>query len=335
VKKNIVILEAKSEYHYGKDKSRKDTTPIIEALSKDGFSVEVIFYKNSKKDEIKEYLKNSGIDALLVRVTAGTIPKVDEFFGFLDSVAKMGIKVYTDHKHMLKIDYKDILIKLKDKPYCTSDIKEYHTIEEFRKEFLKSIMSSRIRVLKRNYGSFGEDVWLVKIQDDGSVIADEAIDNKKIVYKDLIDFMRDFEKRFDYKQKKQKYIKNRATFIDMRYLSQIQKGEYRVLLVKDEIKHIIHKKPIEDSFSTSYLSGAIYETKKPQKEKWDDLKKSVADVIKDIKKEIKELPVLWSIDFIKENKKHILVEINSSCVEIDTVPEIAEDIAKEIKKDLK
>jgi glutathione synthase/RimK-type ligase-like ATP-grasp enzyme len=334
VKKSIVILESKKEYYTNSEGNRVDTKPIIQALQKKGFESEVLFYKSQDISEIKKYLTKNSVSALLVRISAGTINKLDIFFGFLDDLAKSGIKIYTDHNSMLKIDYKDILIKLKDRPYCTNDIKAYYNVKEFRKEFIKSIMSTRIRVLKKNYGSVGEDVWQVRLQDNGSVIATEAIDNKKVIYRDLPSFFNDFEKKFEYRHKREKYTKDKASFIDMRYLSQIEDGEYRVLLVKDKIKHIIHKKPQNDSFSATYLSGAIYETKNRKKEKWDELKELVKEATKDIQKEIKELPILWSMDFIKDKKSYTLSEINSSCVEIDTVPEVSEDIADAIYQDL-
>jgi glutathione synthase/RimK-type ligase-like ATP-grasp enzyme len=335
VKKSIVILESFNEYYIDTDSIDTGTGAIVQALIKEDFEVEVVFYKNKDRDKIRKKLIKDKATALLVRVPTGKIKKVDNFFIFLDEIEKSGIRVYTDHKSMLSIDFKDILLKLKEKSYTTDDIKAYKSHKEFRKEFLKSIMHSRIRVLKRNYGSKGKDVWLIRLQDNGSIVADEAMDNKRVIYRDIPSFFKDFESKFGYRDKNEIYLKDKPEFIDMRYLSQIEDGEYRVLLVRDKIEHIIHKKPQKDSFSATLLSGAIYETKDRKEEKWETLKEIVTDVVKDISEHLDTLPILWSIDFIKDNKKYLLSEINSSCVEIDTVPQIADDMTKAICDDIK
>jgi glutathione synthase/RimK-type ligase-like ATP-grasp enzyme len=333
---SVVILEIEDNSDKSRDKNgiRVDSLSIISGLKECDIKAKVVFYKNKKREELlKEFVKDK-ISALLIRINPKDIKKVDNFFDFLTLLEQNGIKVYSSPNTMLKIHFKDVLIHFRDKEFCTKDVSMYNSYKEFKEKFPLSLMKHRVRILKKNFSSDGDGIWLVRTQENGTITATEAIDGKKIVYLSIDSFLSDFKSKFDYKDKNATYIKDKLGVIDMKYLSKVLEGEYRVLLVKDEIKHIIHKKPKKDNFCVSYYSDYIYEEKNNEKKEIEKISKTVKKSLKDIKEYINELPILWSIDFIKSKDKYLLSEINPSCVDISSVLDISTDIAQAIQKDI-
>ena len=126
--------------------------------------------------------------------------------------------------------------------------------------------------------------------------------------------------------------------LDMPFLERIKEGEIRVLMLRDEIVNIVHKKPADapDAFSATLFSGAKYRYDQP--DKWPDLVKMVNQNVKKLQKGLGnyDLPLIWTVDFILADKvkgkkdSYVLSEINASCVGFSTQLELSENIADEI-----
>ncbi len=336
-----IVIEYPKGSDKGPDQFRPDTKPILRAVKSyakcDG---EVVFYTHKRRKELKEYLLKvtKDKDAIVIsRINPGNLKRVDTYFQFLNELSKEGMQIHTHPDVMINLDFKDILYKLRDKPFCDKNTEFYRTFEEFEEIFPNRLKKEKIRVLKTNYGSTGEGVYLVRLQDDGSIISTEAVNNVKYYYDDIDDFLANFEDKFDddIDESELVYFKGKSGFVDCRFLPRISEGEIRVLIINDKPVSIVHKKPQEGEFSATLFSGAKYQYDKPNNPKWTDIVKLTTDAFEDIKPHLqgKDFPLLWTMDYIldyDENGKdrYILSEINCSCVGITTEPELANEVGK-------
>jgi glutathione synthase/RimK-type ligase-like ATP-grasp enzyme len=236
------------------------------------------------------------------------------------------------------LDFKDILAKLKDTYIGDKQTEFYHTYSEFVTRFPSLLESYGIRVLKTNYGSTGEGVYLVRLKEDGSIVSTEAVNNDKYYYENMQEFLESFEKKFEEESENAAYFQGKAGFVNCRYLPRIAEGEIRILLVQDKIISVVHKKPTQGEFSATLFSGAQYNYESPDEPKWKDVIKVTKKGLKDIKRFLhgQDYPLLWTMDYIldyNEDKsdRYVLSEINCSCVGISTHLEYAKEIAKVFK----
>ena len=125
---------------------------------------------------------------LLVELNPGNLKQVDEYFQFLKALANSGVEVHTHPDVMINLDFKDILAKLKGTPLGDDDTYFYHTYTDFVSKFPADLDKYGIRVLKTNYGSTGEGVYLVSKKDDGSIFSVEAVNHEKFYYDDINEF---------------------------------------------------------------------------------------------------------------------------------------------------
>jgi len=114
--------------------------------------------------------------------------------------------------------------------------------------------------------------------------------------------------------------------VDQRLLPRISEGEVRMLMVKDTLFQIIHKKPVEGGMSA--VGGINIPTfYGPDAPEYADLRKKFeADVngplLKAMNLENEPLPLLWTGDFIPADGPtpgstvYIIGEFNCSCVGI-------------------
>ncbi len=332
------------EYSYGSDKGfdgfRPDTKPILQSL-KDIANIdgEVVFYNPNRNEELFKYIKKNAT-IVISRINPGNLKEVDQYFQFLKSLSDEGIEVHTHPDVMINLDFKDILEKLKNSLVGDKETKFYHTFKEFKNSFPKILEKYRIRVLKTNYGSTGEGVYLVNLRDDESVICTEAVNNDKFFFENMDEFLAKFEEKFEPDDPKAKYFKGKTGFVGCRYLSRINEGEIRVLLVKDKIVSIVHKIPQNGGFSATLFSGAKYLYEKPDNPKYKEVVKLTQKALKDIKKHLndQDYPLLWTMDYILDFDKkgkdtYVLSEINCSCVGITTQLDLTDEIAKTFIRD--
>jgi glutathione synthase/RimK-type ligase-like ATP-grasp enzyme len=335
MKRYAIIIEYAKGSDKGCDGFRPDTKPILNSLKKVAeIEGEVVFYNPKRKDELFDYIKKRAT-IVISRINPGNLKEVDEYFVFLKKLSDKGIDIHTHPDVMINLDFKDILEKLKNSLVGDKGTFFYHTFKEFKKDFPSVLEKYRIRVLKTNYGSTGEGVYLVSLRDDDSIICTEAVDNVKYFYENMEEFLKGFKSKFDHDDSSEVYFKGKSGFVGCRYLPRINEGEIRALLVNDKIVSIVHKKPQNGEFSATLFSGAKYEYNKPNDPKYKDVIDLTKKALKDIKKHLngQNYPLLWTMDYILDYDKkgkdnYVLSEINCSCVGITTQLELADEVAK-------
>jgi len=339
MKKKVFIIEYAKGSDKGFDGFRPDSKPILDAIEETaGFRTEIVFYRPNKKYDLLEYLKENAY-SVISRINPGNLKGVDEYFQFLKALSNSGVEVHTHPDVMINLDFKDILAKLKDTKLGDDETYFYHTYTDFVRKFPQDLDKHGIRVLKTNYGSTGEGVYLVSKKEDGSIFTVEAVNNEKFYYDNIQEFLEKFEVKFDADDEYSAYFQGKSGFVGCRYLERIAEGEIRVILVNDKAVSVVHKKPQDGEFSATLFSGAQYKYESPDEPKWKDVIKLTKDGLKDIKKFLsgQNYPLLWTMDYILDYKKdgsdkYVLSEINCSCVGIATELQYAQDIAKVFKK---
>lgn len=339
LKKHVIFLEVEGGTDKGPDGHRRDTMPMIRSLESRGWTGEVIFYSDEKKDEIAQYIIDKA-DAYVSRINPGNLKSEATYFDMLRKVIDAGVVGMAHPDVMLNYGAKDALVKLRDTELVPNDTFAYYEIDEFYKTF-PTLIPKKERVLKQNRGSTGEGIWRVKMVDptqvdeNGAAKSDarlrcvEAKDNHVEEHK-LSDFMKFCE---------QYIIGENGMIVDMPFLPRIKEGEIRILMVADKPINVVHKKPVEgeDAFSATLFSGAKYTYDKP--EDWQDLVDSFLKTLPQITEKLGgyDLPLIWTADFILDtdengNDKYILGEMNCSCVGFTSHLEVSEDVAEAIIK---
>ena len=332
----IFIIEYAKGSDKGFDGFRPDSKPILRAIEEEtSFKTEIVFFKPNKKYQLLEYLKKNA-HSIISRINPGNLKQVDEYFQFLKALGDSGVKIHTHPDVMINLDFKDILAKLKGTKLGDDESYFYHKFSDFASKFPEDLKRHGIRVLKTNYGSTGEGVYLVSKKDDGSIFSVEAVNNQKYYYDDINEFLHKFEPNFDETVSEYAaYFQGKTGFVGCRYLERIAEGEIRVLLVNDKAISVVHKKPQEGEFSATLFSGAKYKYESPEDPKWKDVVKLTMDGLKDLKPFLKgqNYPLLWTMDYILDynedgSDKYVLSEINCSCVGITSDLEYAKEVAK-------
>jgi glutathione synthase/RimK-type ligase-like ATP-grasp enzyme len=339
MKKRIFIIEYQKGSDKGFDGFRPDSKPILNAIEElTNYKTEIVFYKPNRKYDLLEYLKQNA-KAVISRINPGNLKEVDEYFQFLKALGNSGIEIHTHPDVMINLDFKDILAKLKGTRLGDDETYFYHTFTDFARKFPKDLKKHGIRVLKTNYGSTGEGVYLVSKKDDGSIFSVEAVNNEKYYYENIDEFLQKFEVKFEDESENAAYFKGKTGFVGCRYLERISEGEIRVLLVNDKAISVVHKKPQEGEFSATLFSGAKYNYESPDDPKWKDVVKLTMKGLKDLKPFLngQNYPLLWTMDYIMDynedgSDKYVLSEINCSCVGITTELQYAKDVAKVFTK---
>ncbi|MEA3512249.1 MAG: Cj0069 family protein [Campylobacterota bacterium] len=339
MKKRVFIIEYAKGSDKGFDGFRADTKPILNAIEQmSGLKGEIVFYRPNKKYELLDYLKENA-HSIISRINPGNLKEVDEYFQFLKAIGNSGVEIHTHPDVMINLDFKDILAKLKGTILGDDETYFYHTYTEFATQFPEILKQRGIRVLKTNYGSTGEGVYLVTLKDDGGIVSTEAVNNQKYYYDDIDEFLHKFEPNFESDDENAAYFQGKTGFVGCRYLERIAEGEIRVLLVNDKPISVVHKKPQDGEFSATLFSGAKYKYESPNDEKWKNVVKLTTDGLKDIKPYLngKNYPLLWTMDYILDynddgSDKYVLSEINCSCVGITSELQYAKEVAKVFKQ---
>ena len=327
MQKNIVVFEVEGGNDKGPDGHRKDTMPIVNAIkAHDGWDSEVIYYDNTKADEIFEKVSTSS-GGYISRVNPGNIPGGEKgYFELLTRLSDAGLVGMSSPEKMMDYGAKDALVKLNDTSLVPSDTAAYYDVESFHETVPKSLSYGE-RVLKQNRGSTGSGIWRVRIEDkeladsvepgtalplDTMLVCTEAVDNHT-EHKKLGEFM-DFCDQY--------IVGDNGMLVDMRFMPRIVEGEIRILLVGDKPVFVVHKKPAAggENFSATLFSGARYTYDKP--EEWQDLIDefaAVRPVIADKLGGDGNVPLIWTADFMLDDGEngedtYVLGEINCSCV---------------------
>lgn len=336
MKKHVIIFEARGGSDKGKYGFRKDSKPIIDSLKARGWTAEIIFYSDKDRGEIYRYTINKA-DAYISRVNPGNLESETGYFQMLRELVSNGVEGLPHPDAMIAYGAKNSVEKLKGTPIVPNDVYTYYDFDELKENLPKTI-SKGLRVIKQNRGSTGEGIWKVELIDadkykskiplDAKLKLTEAKDNH-VEEKTLQEFM---EFCIQYLEG------DNGMLLDMPFLERIVEGEIRVLMLRDTVVNVVHKKPAEtkEAFSATLFSGAKYRYDKP--EQWPELVESVNNSLPLIQSRLGnyDLPLIWTADFILDTDKktgkdkYILGEINASCVGFTTFLELSENIADEV-----
>lgn len=336
MKKHVVIFEARGGSDKGKYGFRKDSKPIIDSLKDRGWSAEIIFYQDEDRGEIYRHTIDKA-DAYISRVNPGNLVSETGYFQMLRELVSNGVEGLPHPDAMIAYGAKNSVEKLKGSDIVPDDVYTYYDFDSLKEEFPKSLKKG-VRVIKQNRGSTGEGIWRV-----------EVLDSDK--YKNKIPFdakLKLTEARDNHTEEKTlqefleyciKYLEgDNGMLLDMPFLERIKEGEIRVLMLRDNVVNIVHKKPAEtkDAFSATLFSGAKYRYDKP--DQWPELVKKVKGSLRTIQSRLGnyDLPLIWTADFMLDTDKktgkdkYILGEINASCVGFTTFLELSDNIADEV-----
>lgn len=336
MKKHVVIFEARGGSDKGKYGFRRDSKPIIDSLKERGWSAEIIFYADENRGEIYRYTIDKA-DAYISRVNPGNLQDETGYFQMLRELVTNGVEGLPHPDAMIAYGAKNSVEKLKGSPLVPEDVYTYYDFDTL-KEMLPKTLKKGVRVLKQNRGSTGEGIWRVellnaekfngKIPMDAKLKLTEAKDNhtEEKTIQDFLEFCIQYLEG------------SNGMLLDMPFLERIVEGEIRVLMLRDTVVNIVHKKPAQtkDAFSATLFSGAKYRYDKP--EQWPDLVKEVKKSLPVIQKRLGnyDLPLIWTADFILDTDKktgkdkYVLGEINASCVGFTTFLELSDNIADEV-----
>merc|ERR1712070_561422 len=320
-----------------KDKTgfRYDSTPIANGCIKAGASCELISYNPDKHEEFAEKIK--GYDGVIVRINPGQLSQTGVrpgaqmmFDKLMMEVVASGCPVWSSPAVQCQLGAKDALVCIKDLSCGLPDTLAYYTPEELKVGFKKSC-AFQPRVIKQNRGSAGEGIWLCWLQDKPYCknYGDALLkDSDKIKLMEMNDNHVEYHTVGEFIE----FCVNGPTkkaggqLVDQRLLPRIVEGEVRMLMVKDTLFQIIHKKPTEGGMSAvgGISSYTFYEPNDP---KYADLKKKFVDtdipqLLKALGLEDQPLPLLWTGDFIPldgeepGSTEYVVGEFNCSCVGI-------------------
>lgn len=336
MKKHVVIFEARGGSDKGQYGFRKDSKPIIDSLKKRGWSAEIIFYQDEDRGEIYRYTHEKA-DAYISRVNPGNLADETGYFQMLRELVMNGIEGLPHPDAMIAYGAKNSVEQLKGTEIVPKDVYTYYDYDSL-KENLQKTLAKGVRVLKQNRGSTGEGIWRVEVIGrekyktsiplTANLKLTEAKDNHT-EEKTLQEFL---EFCIQYLEGKN------GMLLDMPFLERIIEGEIRVLMLRNKVVNIVHKKPAstKDAFSATLFSGAKYRYDEP--EKWPELVALIERMVPSIQKKLGnyDLPLIWTADFILDTDektkedKYVLGEINASCVGFSTFLELSEDIADEV-----
>lgn len=337
MKKHVVIFEARGGSDKGKYGFRKDSKPIIDSLKERGWSAEIIFYRDEDRGEIYRHTIEKA-DAYISRVNPGNLPDEVGYFQMLRELVKSGVEGLPHPDAMTAYGAKNSVEKLKGTAIVPEDVYTYYDFDTLKEEFPKSLTKG-VRVLKQNRGSTGEGIWRVEVLGDVKPKAGSIPLDAKLKLTEAKDNHTEEKTLQEFLEFCIKYLEgSNGMLLDMPFLERIKEGEIRVLMLRDNVVNIVHKKPAEDkdAFSATLFSGAKYRYDKP--EQWPDLVKVVKKSLKDIQNRLGnyDLPLIWTADFILDtdkktgNDKYVLGEINASCVGFTTHLELSDNIADEV-----
>jgi glutathione synthase/RimK-type ligase-like ATP-grasp enzyme len=221
---------------------------------------------------------------------------------------------------MVAFGAKDALVKLRDMEMVPSDTYVYYETGNFQRSF-PSVLSSGIRVLKKNRGSTGSGIWRVELIDERLLKAGQpAPINARVRCTEALDNHVE-ELRLDKFMElcDQYFVGDGGMIVDMPYLPRIVEGEVRILFIGESPVFVVHKKPAKGGFSATLFSGAQYTYNDPAE------RQELVDMFLRDMPEIRErlgghdTPLIWTADFMLDTNsdgsdKYVLGEINCSCV---------------------
>ncbi len=336
MKKHVIIFEGRGGTDKGPYGFRRDSKPIIDSLKDRGWTAEIIFYSDEDRGEIYRYTHQKA-DAYISRVNPGNLKDETGYFQMLRELVANGIEGLPHPDAMVAYGAKNSVERLKGTDIVPPDVYTYYTFEELKDNFPKSL-STGVRVLKQNRGSTGEGIWRVEVLEPKKYKGDVPMD-ATLKLTEAKDNHTETKTMQEFLEFCIQYLEgNNGMLLDMPFLERIVEGEIRILMLRDKVVNVVHKKPAQtkDAFSATLFSGAKYRYDKP--EKWPELVSMVEKMVPTIREKLGnyDIPLIWTADFILDTDKetgkdkYVLGEINASCVGFTTHLELSDNIADEV-----
>jgi hypothetical protein len=283
---------------------------VFEALAALGVTAEPVVYSDDRAEQVLEQLVT--MDGVLVWVN----PIQDGLDrSTLDPVllraASTGVWVSAHPNVILKMGTKEVIYRTREMSWG-SDVRIYHSFEEFRREFPESLGHAGPRVLKQHRGMGGAGVWSVE-REGGLVRVQHAEGGSAEERLLLADFVARCEP----------YFVGPGLLVDQPYLARIDEGMIRVYLTHDKVVGFAHqyprglrRTPLPSPTPPKRFEGAdapAFEGLRLRMEtEWVPELQRILDV------DTHSLPVIWDADFLygpkgqDGNDTHVLCEINVS-----------------------
>ena len=293
-------------------------------------------------------------DGYIVRINPGQLsrPGVPQgaqrvFDELMDSFVHAGKPVWSSPQVQKSMGAKDALVRINRMACGLSDTLAYYTPEEFKANFVKTA-AFQPRVIKQNRGSAGEGIWLCwlvdkpyckKFGDSELDMSDKLklmeMNDEHVEYHTVGEFMEFCVNGPENKELAGewrsvfpgKYLTGQGShLVDQRLMPRIAEGEVRMLMVRDQLFQIIHKKPKADG-GMSAVGGnnvpTFYRPDAPEfaglREKF--IKEDVPHLLEVMDLQDQPLPLLWTADFIPMDSDDVpgetvykVGEFNCSCV---------------------
>ena len=324
----IILLEIRGGIDKKKNGKghRSDTISICNNIINNGWESFPIFYSDKTYNLVKDLLTNPIINGVIIRINPGIINGVtNELWRNLLINLNKQITIMSHPRLIEKMGSKDALVKIANLKGGRNDTKAYYSKKEWYIEFPKIFKKNPYskRVIKQNRGSSGEGIWIVELKNknipvtnNSKLILLEAVDNHK-EEKTLIEFMTYCEQYLDGPY---------GLIVNQKFLPRIIEGEIRFNLISDKVVSIVEKKPINGGISATLHSGAIYTSYEPDTIKFrpilNQLNEDLPNMIKSFNIENNQFPLIWTIDYIYDEKDingndtYCIGEINCTCVGI-------------------
>ena len=337
MKKHVVIFEVRGGTDKGPYGFRPDSRPIIDSLTRRGWTAEIIFYSDQDRGEIYRYVVDKA-SAYISRVNPGNLYDETGYFQMLRELVANGVEGLPHPDAMINYGAKNSIENLKETDLVPSDVETYYDFETFKSKFPINLENG-VRVLKQNRGSTGEGIWRVELLERVENESGEiSLTNSQVKLTEAKDNHVEMKSLGEFIDFCVPYLDGPAGMIlDMPFLERIKEGEIRVFMLRREPVNVVHKKPAEDAdaFSATLFSGANYTYQKPEEypELINIVKKNLNLIIEKLGGY--DIPLIWTLDFIldydKNGKdKYVLGEINASCVGFTTQLGLSEQIADEV-----
>lgn len=334
---HVVIFEARGGTDKGKYGYRKDTKPIVDSLQKRGWTAEVVFYSDAHRGEIYRHVVEQA-DAYISRINPGNLKDETGYFQMLRELVQQGVAALPHPDVMIYYGAKNAVEQLKATKLVPDDVYTYYDLTTLKEQFPKTLALGE-RVLKQNRGSTGEGIWRVELLDSDEIIDGLVNQDAMVKLTEARDNHTETKTLGEFLDFCSQYLEGDSGLVlDMPFLPRIKEGEIRLLMLRDTVVNVVHKKPADtpDAFSATLFSGAEYRYDKP--EEWPELKKLVESNVQLLQEQLGgyDLPLIWTMDFILDtcpktgSDKYVLGEINASCVGFTTHLDLSENIADEI-----
>jgi len=356
----LVQIYVRSQEFGGSDKSsnghRYDSIPIANGMISVGMSCQLLHYVHEEHD--KFFAVCQQFDAIIVRCSPGQIEADGgdqvKFDNSMRELRKTGKQVWPSPDVMEQMGAKDALVKVAGLHIGLEDTFAYGSAADFAAGF-KRTLAFQPRVIKRNRGSSGEGIWIVKLKKGNYCKTFGARTCKDTEVLRLMEVNDNHEEEHTVAQfiefcvngrtpnrgwwhpgsgtwtskGEGKYFAAGGGLVDQRFCPRVVEGELCYNMVGDELVGIIHKKPKESGISADDSTGSVYTYYDPEEPKFKNLtdnflKRDMEKVMPALGLSQEPVPLWWTTDFIcaspegtpAEDEKWIAGGSSCSCIGI-------------------